>query len=56
MKKIIYNIALLITFSLLITSCEDFLDKEPNDYSSTGFYKSEAAVKDGVSGIYNYSV
>ena len=53
MKKIIYNIALLITFSLLITSCEDFLDKEPNDYSSTGFYKSEAAVKDGVSGIYN---
>lgn len=53
MKKIIYNFALLITFSLLITSCEDFLDKEPNDYSSTGFYKSEAAVKDGVSGIYN---
>jgi len=53
MKKIIHNIALLITFSLLIISCEDFLDKEPNDYSSSGFYKSEAAVKDGVSGVYN---
>ncbi len=53
MKKIIQNIALLITFSLLMISCEDFLDKEPNNYSSSGFYKSEAAVKDGVSGVYN---
>lgn len=53
MKKIIHTIALLITFSLLTISCEDFLDKEPNDYSSSGFYKSEAAVKDGVSGVYN---
>lgn len=53
MKKIKYIIPLLIAFSLLMVSCEDFLDKEPNNYSSSGFYKSEAAVKDGVSGIYN---
>ncbi|MDD4158048.1 MAG: RagB/SusD family nutrient uptake outer membrane protein [Proteiniphilum sp.] len=53
MKNIIYKVALLITFSLLIISCEDFLDKEPNNYSSSGFYQSEAAIKDGVSGIYN---
>ncbi|MBZ4676718.1 MAG: RagB/SusD family nutrient uptake outer membrane protein [Anaerophaga sp.] len=53
MKKIIGIIIIPICTFVLITSCEDFLDREPNDYSSAGFYKSEAAVKDGVSGIYN---
>lgn len=53
MKNIIHKLALIFTFSLLIISCEDFLDKEPNNYSSSGFYQSEAAIKDGVSGIYN---
>jgi len=33
-------------------SCKDFLDREPTSYSSAGFYKSEGAVEDGVSGIY----
>ena len=53
MKKIIGKIFVLIFTFFLITSCEDFLDREPNNYSSAGFYKSEPAVKDGVSGIYN---
>ena len=53
MKKIIGTIIILICTFVLITSCEDFLDREPNNYSSSGFYKSEPAVKDGVSGIYN---
>lgn len=53
MKKIIGKIFFLIFTLFLIVSCEDFLDREPNNYSSAGFYKSEAAVKDGVSGIYN---
>ncbi|MFA7575376.1 MAG: RagB/SusD family nutrient uptake outer membrane protein, partial [Arcobacteraceae bacterium] len=53
MKNIIHKTVLLITISLLVISCEDFLDKEPNNYSSSGFYKSEAAIKDGVSGVYN---
>ncbi|MBN1604550.1 MAG: RagB/SusD family nutrient uptake outer membrane protein [Chitinispirillaceae bacterium] len=29
------------------------MDREPSDYSSVGFYKSEAAVKTGVTGVYN---
>lgn len=53
MKKILLNISLLIAMSISVTSCSDFLDKAPTDYSSTGFYQSEAAVKTGVSGIYN---
>lgn len=44
-----------IAICLIITSqsCEKFQDREPNDFSSVGFYQSEAAVKAGVSGIYN---
>lgn len=53
MKKILLNISLLVAMGISITSCSDFLDKIPTDYSSVGFYRSEAAVKTGVSGIYN---
>ncbi len=53
MKKIIYNIAVLAVLGAGFSSCSDFLDREPADYSSTGFYKSEAAIKNGVAGIYN---
>ncbi len=52
MKKRIIYILLIGCYSLII-SCTDFLDKDPNDYTSAGFYQSEAAVKQGVSGIYN---
>jgi len=53
MKKILLNISLLVAMCVFDTSCSDFLDKSPTDYSSVGFYQSEAAVKTGVSGIYN---
>ncbi len=50
-KRVVY--ILLIGYYSLVISCNDFLDKNPNDYTSAGFYQSEAAVKQGVSGIYN---
>jgi len=53
MKKILLNISFLIAAWFSVISCSDFLDENPTDYSSVGFYRSEAAVKTGVSGIYN---
>lgn len=53
MKNILLNISLLIGMGITVMSCSDFLDKTPTDYSSVGFYQSEAAVKTGVTGIYN---
>lgn len=54
MKKNLLNIVLIGTLGLIAVSCSDFLDREPSDYSSAGFYKSEAAVREGVSGVYNH--
>lgn len=53
MKKIFYNISILAVLTILFTSCSDFLEREPTDYSTTGFYKSEEAIRDGASGVYN---
>ena len=53
MKIKIFKISFLIVLSVIFLSCEDLLDKEPNNYDSVGFYQSEAAVKSGVTGIYN---
>ncbi|MDF1573445.1 MAG: RagB/SusD family nutrient uptake outer membrane protein, partial [Bacteroidales bacterium] len=53
MKNLIIKISAIFTLSFLFLSCEDFMDREPSDYSSVGFYKSEAAVKTGVTGVYN---
>lgn len=53
MKKIIYNTLILAVLSLLFISCSDFLNREPTDYSTNGFYKSEEAIRDGASGVYN---
>ncbi len=50
--KTIYNF-MLIAGSILLTACSDFLETTPAEYASSGFYRSEAAVKAGVSGIYN---
>ncbi len=52
MSRNISKFALALAFSFVLTSCEDFLDKTPNNYSSSGFYRSEAAVKNGLTGIY----
>ena len=42
-----------MSLSVLFWNCSDFLDREPSFYSSTGFYKSEAAVHKGVTGVYS---
>jgi hypothetical protein len=52
MRKTIINIALIIIAGWLTVSCSDFLDRNPNSYTAEGFYKSEEAIKDGVSGVY----
>ncbi len=49
-KQFIYIIFSIVIF---LTSCQDFLNREPTNYASVGFYQSEAAVTNGVSGIYN---
>lgn len=49
MKKIIS--IFLIAFTL--SSCNDFLDKEPqSDYASSNFYNSTEAIKQGSNGVY----
>lgn len=53
MKKLLIKISILAAMCISSVSCSDFLETTPNDYSSTGFYQSEAAVKTGVSGVYN---
>ncbi len=53
MKKIINNISILVVLAMIIASCSDFLDREPTDYSTKGFYKSEEAIRDGAAGVYN---
>ncbi len=49
-KLSIYILGFIL--SGFFTSCDKFLDREPTSYSSSGFYQSEAAVEDGVSGVY----
>lgn len=53
MKKLLIKISILAAICISAVSCSDFLETTPNDYSSTGFYQSEAAIKTGVSGVYN---
>lgn len=48
MKKFL----LLTALAGLCMSCEDFLDKEPYDYTSAGFYKTEEAIELGLTGVY----
>ena len=50
-KILKYTLPLTLLFAS--TSCEKFLEREPTSYSSSGFYQSEAAVEDGVSGVYS---
>ncbi|MDD4515820.1 RagB/SusD family nutrient uptake outer membrane protein [Massilibacteroides sp.] len=53
MKNSILKITLILLVGIIFGSCSDFLDREPSDYSSSGFYKSEAAIENGTSGVYN---
>jgi hypothetical protein len=52
-SKKIASLSLPAALALTLFSCSDLLDKEPNNYSSSGFYQSEAAIKTGVTGVYN---
>ena len=54
MKKNIFIGCALMTFTLLNSSCADFLNQEPISNSSvTGFYKTQADIEQGVAGAYN---
>lgn len=52
-SNIFIKILLLLATLSILPACDDFLDREPSNPSSHGFYKSEAAVEDGASGVYN---
>ncbi|MEG1538716.1 MAG: RagB/SusD family nutrient uptake outer membrane protein [Muribaculaceae bacterium] len=53
MKKILlYNLATILFIAMGLTSCSDFLDQDNPAYDSEGFYKTEAGLKEGVTGIY----
>jgi SusD family. len=54
MKKFLSYIILSVLLVGTLESCSDFLERESSDYSSSGFYKSEAAILNGTSGVYNY--
>ncbi len=53
MKKNVIKIFIVTVLGAISISCSDFLDREPADYASVGFYKSEEAVKTGTEGVYN---
>ncbi|MDR2362041.1 MAG: RagB/SusD family nutrient uptake outer membrane protein [Prevotellaceae bacterium] len=48
MKKLL----LLSLLTTLCIACEDYLDREPYDYTSAGFYKTEEAIELGLTGVY----
>lgn len=47
-----YKAFLLLVYIISFPSCSNFLDREPTDYASVGFYRSEEAIKQGTSGVY----
>lgn len=51
MKK--YISAIAMAAALLCTSCDDFLDKEPDFLSPDNYYKTPAQVESALNGIYN---
>ena len=52
MKKLIYNLSLVILVTIGFTSCSDFLDQQNPAYDSNGFYETEEGLKEGVTGVY----
>ena len=51
MKKFFYIFALMGL--MFASSCSDFLDKQNPAYDSNGFYKTEAGLKEGTTGVYS---
>lgn len=53
MKKFIYKASIFLALIVGSMSCVNFLDREPIDYSTSGFYQSEVAIKNGLEGVYS---
>jgi hypothetical protein len=53
MKKFIYKASIFLALITVSISCEDFLDREPVDYSTTGFFQSTVAIQSGLEGVYS---
>lgn len=55
MKKNKIFLAALTALGLMTASCSDFLDRDDSNgsYVSTGFFRSEQALYDGLMGVYN---
>lgn len=51
MKK--YISALAIAAAMLTSSCSDFLDKEPDFLSPSGYYRTPAQIESALNGVYN---
>jgi hypothetical protein len=49
-KTLLYSVIAATVIGL--ASCSDFLDKENPSYDANGFYKTEAGLKEGVTGVY----
>lgn len=43
---------ILASAAIAVVGCSDFLDKDNPAYDNVGFYKSEAGLKEGVTGTY----
>ena len=41
---------ILASAAIAVVGCSDFLDKDNPAYDNVGFYKSEAGLKEGVTG------
>lgn len=51
--KIVNKIVFLFLVSIGVSSCSEYLDKEPlSDYLSSNFYNNEEAIKQGTNGCY----
>ena len=52
MIKTISKYILIFAAAFAAAGCSDFLDKDNPAYDNVGFYKSEAGLKEGVTGVY----
>jgi len=53
MKRYIFKTFIVLALITMSVSCTDFLDREPVDYSSGGFFQSTDAIQNGLEGVYS---
>jgi hypothetical protein len=53
MKRYIFKATIFLALITVSISCEDFLDREPVDYSTAGFFQSTVAIQNGLEGVYS---